>query len=91
VNNSLDKIVHYFGEFLDGYYILNISLQSFIKLGYFSTLVLSYSKYVLYEACEVFGDGVLLFRRYKLEFYRPCFVEVLIRFVEEGNIFFYVF
>jgi hypothetical protein len=87
-DNDLDKIIHCFGKLLNNYYILNISLQSLIELCHLSALVLGYPRRILREACEVFGDGALLFRRYELELCRSYFVEVFIGFIKKDNILF---
>jgi hypothetical protein len=89
--SGLDKVVYCLRELLNNYNILNIGLQSLIELCHLDTLVLDHSGYVLREAYEIFGDGALLLRRYELELCRSRFVEVLIRFIKEDNIFFNIF
>jgi hypothetical protein len=88
--DGFDKIVHRLGKLLNSHNILNISLQSLIELCHLSTLVPGHSERVLRETCEVFENGALLFRRYKLELCRSYFVEVPIGFIKEDNVFFYV-
>jgi hypothetical protein len=65
-DNGLDKVVYRIGELLNRYNVLNISFQSFIKLGYLSAFVLRYLKRILREACKVLGDRSFLFYYCKL-------------------------